>query len=117
MRILFTDTTEVALAKKLYERDFVIAKDNNQLFMNIEGVTTAIGDGDVLGATGATGPTGPTGATGATGASFAATATLTELGVSTAGCTGATGMVGATGGATLQELINAIAADIVLAQS
>jgi hypothetical protein len=85
-----------------------------------EGPTGATGSTGPTGSVGATGPEGPTGATGSTGPTgpaFSATATLTALGLSTASCTGATGMVGVTGGNTLQELITAIGADIVLAQS
>jgi hypothetical protein len=128
-------TAAQAAAATLYKKDIFIAEDTGVMYANIDGAVTGIGDGAAVGPTGATGatgstgptgsvgatgpegPTGATGSTGPTGPAFSATATLTALGLSTASCTGATGMVGVTGGNTLQELITAIGADIVLAQS
>ena len=126
-------TAAQAAAATLYKKDIFLAEDTGVIYANIDGSVTGIGDGAAVGPTGSQGPqgdsitgptgpqgasvTGPTGPQGEAGAAFSATATLTALGLSTASCTGATGMVGVTGGNTLQELITAIGADIVRAQS
>ena len=126
---LIRGTAAGATGAAMYKQDLYLAEDTGVIYARTDAGVTGIGDGAAVGptgATGATGPAGPTGATGAdgatgatgpTGAAFSATATLTDLGLSTASCTGATGVVGITGGGTLQDLLNAIAADIVLAQS
>ena len=83
----------------LYKDSIFIATDTKQVFVNINGVKTAVGDGEA-------GPAGPA------GPAFSATATLTELGLDVTGCTGCTNVLALTGTSTLQDLISAIAADI-----
>ncbi len=126
---LVRGTSSGATAANMYKQDLYLAEDTGILYARVDAGITACGDGAAVGPTGATGSQGSQGEVGATGsqgsqgevgatgAAFSATATLTELGLSTASCTGATGMVGITAGDTLQELIDAIAADIVLAQN